>query len=260
LACLRGACVVLSVFVGCAIAGVAQVRAASRLDPAPRSAPRQPVIIDAAVSKVDYQSDTATFEDIVVLQGDTRITADRARAAGLDFKRSLWTFEGHVLISLPPRGTLHSDRAIVQIRNDRVAQATATGNPAQFERSGTDSQAALEGHADRIVYRAAERTVRLSGEAWLSDGHNEITGPVLVYNLREDTVRAGSSGSSRSIRIRIIPPAPTRAPGPRGAASKPRAAPERGPPSRVGPAGERSRGAPATRGGVLALPLRPSIR
>jgi lipopolysaccharide transport protein LptA len=256
----RGVWVVLSVFVGCSIAGVAQVRAAARHDPAPRSAPRQPVVIDAAVSKVDYQSDTATFEDIVVLPGDTRITADRARAAGLDFKSSLWTFEGHVLISLPPRGTLHSDRAIVQIRDDRVAEATATGNPAQFERSGTDSQAALDGHADRIVYRATERTVRLSGDASLSDGHNEITGPVLVYNLRRDTVTAGSSGGSRSIRIRIVPPAPTRGLGPRGAVSRPRTAPEREPASRVGPEGGSSRGAPAKRGGVLALPLRPSIR
>jgi lipopolysaccharide transport protein LptA len=243
----RGACIALALFIGLTIAGGAQVRAAARHDPEPRSALRQPVVIDAAVSKVDYQSDTATFEDIVVVQGDTRITADRARAAGLDFKRSLWTFDGHVLISLPPRGTLSSDRAIVQIRNDRVDRATATGDPAQFERPGTQSQAPLTGHADRIVYQATERTVRLSGDAWLSDGRNEITGPVLVYDLRQDTVQGASSGNSRSVRIRIVPPAPAKEP-------------EREGPSRPGAHGEPSRSAPVKRREPLALPSRPSIR
>jgi lipopolysaccharide transport protein LptA len=51
-------------------------------------------------------------------------------------------------------------------------------------------------------------TVRLSNDAWLSDGHNEISGPELVYNIREQHVQAATRpGSDDKVHIIIDPKA-----------------------------------------------------
>ncbi len=188
---------------------------------APSPVPQLPVIVDAADSSVDYQSDTASFKDIVVSQGDTRVTAERARATGLDFKGSRWTFEGNVLMTLRPGDTLRSDQAVVQIRDNRVAQTTATGRPAQFEQRGANSRPAIRGHADQIVFDAANETMRLAGNAWLSAGDNEITGPLLIYSLRSERVTALSPGGSRRVQLTIVQPTPNGDSATRDSAVKP---------------------------------------
>lgn len=225
----------------------------------PSTGLHQSVVIDAVVSKVDYQKDTAAFEGIVVSRGDTRITADRAQAAGLDFGSSRWTFDGNVQLSLPPHGTLRSDRAVVQFRDGLVTQATVTGRPAQFEQQRADTGAPLVGHANRIVYHATERAVELSGDAWLSDGRNEITGPLLVYNLREQTVKAASPHGNRAVRITIRRLAPAHGSGRSGAAATLGKAPEPERKTRAARGDGSSRDAPSGADRKLALPARPSI-
>lgn len=187
-------------------------------------APPQPIIVNAAFSHVDYQTGEATFRDIVVVQGDTRLTADRAQTTGLSFSDSRWTFGGNVTISLQPRGTLRSDQAVVQIRDNRLTVVTATGHPALFEQQRTHSPGEVHGHADNIVYDAKKDTARLSGDAWLADGGNEISAPVLVYNLRDETMEAASPGGHRRVHITFPQgiPRPAQA---RPAASPPRSAP-----------------------------------
>ena len=62
------------------------------------------------------------------------------------------------------------------------------------------------GHADEIVYDVNEGTVRLSNDAWLSDGVNEISGPLLVYNIRAQRVQAATQpGSDQRVHITITP-------------------------------------------------------
>ena len=61
----------------------------------------------------------------------------------------------------------------------------------------------------QIDYDLASGRVRLSGDAWLSDGSNQITGSTLVYSMREERVvaEAGEQGG-RPVRITINPKAP----------------------------------------------------
>ena len=73
--------------------------------PAPATARRAPrrdgaVTLDAASSDVDYRSNTVLFRDIVITQGGVRVAAARARATGLDFDDSTWTFSGAVRITV----------------------------------------------------------------------------------------------------------------------------------------------------------------
>jgi lipopolysaccharide transport protein LptA len=148
--------------------------------------------IDVTSSKIDYKGgDSVVFKDVVITQGETKVQADRAHATGLDnFDNSHWTFEGNVRITGEQHGSLKSDVAVVEFKNKYISKATATGNPAEFEQKRSDIDAVAHGHAREIVYNVTDGTVRLSEDAWVWDGHNELSAHELVYNIREQHVQA----------------------------------------------------------------------
>jgi lipopolysaccharide export system protein LptA len=48
--------------------------------------------------------------------------------------------------------------------------------------------------------------VRLSKDAWLSDGQREVSAPLLVYNIRAQRVEAASEpGTDKRVHITIPP-------------------------------------------------------
>lgn len=165
--------------------------------------------IDVASSKVDYKGDTVVFQDVVITQGDTKVQADHAHATGLDnFDNSRWTFDGNVRINGEQHGSLKSDQAVVEFKNKYISKATITGNPAEFEQKRSDTDETARGHAREIVYNVNDGTVRLSNDAWLSDGHNSISGQELVYNIREQRVQAAAQpGSDDKVHLVIDPKA-----------------------------------------------------
>ena len=171
-----------------------------------------PITVDAASSEVDYRTNTVVFAQVVISQGAMRVQADHAHASGLNFANSRWTFEGHVRIDAAPSGSLRADQAVVEFRDNRILRATANGKPAQFEQPRADSQLMARGHANEIVYDVNEGTVRLAEDAWLTDGTNEISGPLLVYNIRAQRVQAATqSGTDQRVHI-VIQPQGTPAP------------------------------------------------
>jgi lipopolysaccharide transport protein LptA len=165
-----------------------------------------PITVDAASSEVDYKTNTVVFSQVVITQGSTRLQADHAHASGLNFANSRWTFDGHVRMDMPPRGSVRADQAVVEFKDNHIARATVTGKPAEFEQLRTDSQMMAHGHANEIIYDVIDGTVRLSEDAWLTDGQNEISGPLLVYNIREQRVQAATQpGTDQRVHITIAP-------------------------------------------------------
>lgn len=213
---------------------------------------QQKIHVDCASGKVDYKSHVMICRNIVISQGSTRVRADHARGTGgLNFQDSRWTFAGNVQIDAPPRGSLRSDQATVEFRDNRIAGATITGSPAQFEQQRADDLGTEKGHADQIVYDVDQGTVLLTKDAWISDGHNEMSAPSIAYSIREQKVLASSAGASQGVHITITPQAvPKEAPpkqGPpdlvpsqdKGATARPRSsgtppAPAQTPPSGAG--------------------------
>jgi lipopolysaccharide transport protein LptA len=168
-----------------------------------------PVQLEAADgSEVDLQTREVILKKVLISQGTMRISAERARATGLDFANSRWTFEGNVHIDAEQRGNLRSDQAVVEFKDNHIARATITGKPAEFEQKRANDQLA-RGHAGEILYDVNDGTVRLNHDAWLSDGQNEISGPVLVYNIREQRVQAAgpvdATGGEPRVHISIAP-------------------------------------------------------
>jgi lipopolysaccharide transport protein LptA len=139
------------------------------------------------------------MHNVSVSQGDLSITADRAEATGLDFNDSHWVFSGDVRVNAEQRGSMRSDRAEVEFRDNRIARATINGDPAEFEQKRAASDQIARGRAGEIVYEVDAGTVRLAKDAWLTNGENEITGPLLVYNIRDEKVQG------ERVRITIIP-------------------------------------------------------
>ena len=167
---------------------------------------REPIVIHSVFSNINDEANTADFTDIVVSQGDTRLTAERARAKGVGFTDSQWTFAGRVVITLEPRGSLWADQAILEFRDGELAQVTAIGSPAHFEQRRTDSRGAWHGYADEITYYAKQDIVRLSGHAELFDGHGmQISAPVFVYHVGDDRLQGDSQSERRVVRMTITP-------------------------------------------------------
>ena len=162
---------------------------------------------DASYMDTDFKTQVMHLRDVTITYGKMTVKADRALATARDFKNSRWTFAGNVRINADPRGNLRSDEAVVEFEDNQLKRATATGAPAEFDQKRTDSDAIARGHANQIVYEVAAGTVRLSNDAWITDGKNDdIRGPVIVYSLREEHVEATTSpGTESRVHVTIAP-------------------------------------------------------
>ncbi len=170
----------------------------------------QPISLDAASSDFDYKNNALRFREIRLAQGVLRVEANEALATGLNFDNSQWTFHGAVKITTAD-GTLTSDQATVDFRDNNLARAVISGHPATFSQQRPAATAGgkprvVRGTAGRIDYDLGAGTVRLSETATLSDGANEIAGRTLVYGLRDQRVLANpGEQSTERVRITIQP-------------------------------------------------------
>jgi lipopolysaccharide transport protein LptA len=151
--------------------------------------PTKPITLDAASSDFNYRDNVLVFRKVRISQGALSVEAAEATATGLNFQSSQWSFRGDVHIHLPD-GSLESQAATVTFRGNEIVHALITGNPATFEQHRSNPDQLARGRAGTIEYDIARGSVRLSDQAWLSDGRNEITGQTLVYNIRDQRILA----------------------------------------------------------------------
>ncbi|HVW68025.1 MAG TPA: lipopolysaccharide transport periplasmic protein LptA [Steroidobacteraceae bacterium] len=161
---------------------------------------------DASQMDADGKTHVMHLKDVTITYGSMTVRADRALATAGDFKNSRWTLDGNVRINAEPRGNLRSDEAIVEFQDNQLLRATATGNPAEFDQKRADSNVVTHGKANEIVYEVGPGTVRLTSDAYITDGQNDISGPLLVYSLRDEKLQATTSpGSDQRVRVTIAP-------------------------------------------------------
>jgi lipopolysaccharide transport protein LptA len=164
-----------------------------------------PITVDARSSEFDYGKSRLVFHNVTITQGKLRVEAGEATATNLNFENSQWQFVGAVRITME-NGSLNSDRADVTFAANQIARAVINGSPATFEQTLEQPPQVARGHANVIEYDVAQGTVRLSDDAWLSDGENELSGAVLVYDIRAERVLANApAGTDQRVRITINP-------------------------------------------------------
>ena len=165
-----------------------------------------PISYDASSMDADVKTHVMHLKDVTITYGKMTVKADRALATAGDFKNSRWTFDGNVRINADRNGNLRSDEAVVEFEDNQLKRATATGNPAEFDQKRADSNVVARGHADQIVYEVGAGTVKLSNDAWITDGRNDTTAPVITYDLREEHVVATTSpGTDTRVHVTIAP-------------------------------------------------------
>jgi lipopolysaccharide transport protein LptA len=166
--------------------------------------PSQPITITARSSVLDHRQNTVVYRKVRIAQADISVEADEAHASGRDFENSQWTFTGNVHIRLP-NGSIDSDSAVVTFKTGQLSQARMVGKPARFEQHRTNPEQHAKGHAGVIDYNIAGNTVRLSEQAWLSDGTNEIASETLVYDMSGERVLANPDGNEQGVNITFRP-------------------------------------------------------
>jgi lipopolysaccharide transport protein LptA len=164
-----------------------------------------PINLEAASSDFDYRNNTLLFRRVRISQGTMQVEADEARANGLNFENSEWNLSGSVRIHVPD-GRLDSGQADVTFRNNEISRAVIRGQPASFEQRLKDEQKLARGRASSIEYDVRAGTVRLSGDAWLTDGQNEIRGDTLIYDIGQQRIVGNPTGRDPGgVRITIKP-------------------------------------------------------
>ncbi len=179
------------------------------LGASPTATPAQddplPISLDADSSSFDRKSNLLIFRSINVQQGDLGIKADEASASKLDFDNSSWKFVGNVDIRSRD-ARIRSNEATLVFNGHELISAVIIGEPARFEQFPANSKIGIRGEALKIEYDFENGIVRLEEQAKMSEGGNEITGNVLLYNIEDDRVIAESDAAgSERVQITINP-------------------------------------------------------
>jgi len=195
---LLSRCALLVALIACAAAASA-ASAAGEFDST------LPINLEAASSDFDYRNDTLLFRKVKITQGPLQVEAQEARATGLNFENSTWDLKGEVRITMPD-GRLAADTATVTFKDNAVVQAVVRGSPATFEQRLKETRQLAQGRAGSIEYDVRNATVSLAGQAWLTDGQNEIRGDTLVYDIGRQRVAANPGRTEAGgVKITINP-------------------------------------------------------
>jgi lipopolysaccharide export system protein LptA len=179
--------------------------------PAAPAATAGPINLDAQSSELDLRTNNVYFRKVRIAQGANSVTADQGQATrealGGNFENSLWVFRGNVKITMQG-GLLTADEAEVDFAKKLLSKAVAHGKPAEFEQRLQKTGKMAHGHADDIDYDATKGVVRLTKNAWISDGQNEVRGESLKYNvLAQSIVADAADQNSQRVHIIITPTA-----------------------------------------------------
>ncbi len=162
-----------------------------------------PIKLDAETSEFDRRADQLKFTQLKIQQGAIAISAQAARAQRLDFEDTVWNFSGDVVIT-DASTTAWCDQAEVTFSDYRIEVAVMNGGPARFEQRREAADELTEGQAETIEYVLGEQRIRMLGDARVSDGTNEVTGPRIVYDLEREVISADANGDD-PVKMTILP-------------------------------------------------------
>ena len=162
---------------------------------------RLPISLDADSTDYDGKSSMLMFRGLRLTQGSIGIEADEGRASKLDFEDSVWHFAGNVVIDTE-NGHIESEAADLKFANHQLRLATITGSPASFEMRRPNSEKVTYAEAGRLEYDFDAGVVEFSEQASITEGGNLISSNYLVYNIREQRIKAQSGGEGDP-RVRI---------------------------------------------------------
>lgn len=163
---------------------------------------RLPISLDADSTYYDGKSSMLMFQGLRLSQGQIGVQADEGRASKLDFKDSVWHFEGNVIIDVED-GHIECDSADLRFTDHTLRLASIQGSPATFEFKRPDSDEVTYAEAGRLEYDLIDSVVEFSEDAIITEGGNQISSSYLVYDILERRINAQSSGEDDE-KVKII--------------------------------------------------------
>jgi len=173
---------------------------------------RLPLQLDADFTDLDGKNSMVIFHGLRLSQGSLGIEADEGRATKMDFEDSVWHLSGNVVIDVDG-GQIESDSAEMTFSDYELSSATIIGSPAIFRLKRPGSDQDLYAEAGRLQYDFAAGVIEFSDQATITEGGNQISSNYLIYNIREQRIRASSGGDGNpKVRITYTPDDPGDAP------------------------------------------------
>lgn len=168
-----------------------------------------PIELGADSWVIDGRSNLVEVKRPRITQGNLEIEAGEALATSVGFEDSEWRLSGGVRI-IADTASIEAQTAVFTFSDNALARTELVGNPAKFSDRGAPADVTATGTANRIEFDYARRRLRMSENARIVKGSNEITGCELTYDFKEERVTAGSSNCGEPLRFRTIPPGPDR--------------------------------------------------
>jgi lipopolysaccharide transport protein LptA len=162
---------------------------------------RLPISLDAESTDYDGKSSMIMFRGLRLSQGSIGAQADEGRASKLDFEDSVWHFEGNVILDVD-NGHIECDSAELRFSDHTLRVAAIRGTPATFELRRAGSDEVTYAKAGRLEYNLETGVVEFSDDAVITEGGNQISSSFLVYNIREQRIKAQSSADGDE-RVKI---------------------------------------------------------
>jgi lipopolysaccharide transport protein LptA len=182
---------------------------------------RLPMDIDADNTTLDGKNSMIVFSGLRLTQGQVSIEADEGRATRMDLEDSYWQFTGNVVIDVGS-GRIQCDSAELYFDDFRLQSATVTGAPAIYDLQREGSDDVTHAEAGRLDYDVNSGVIRFSDQATITEGGNQISSNVLVYNIAEQRINADSTGADDGrVRITYTPANGVEPPGENDAETEP---------------------------------------
>jgi lipopolysaccharide transport protein LptA len=165
---------------------------------------RLPISLDADATDYDGKSSMLMFRGLRLTQGNIGVEADQGRASKLDFEDSVWQFSGNVKIDTG-NGHIECESADLRFSGHQLRSATIDGAPATFELRRPESEQVTYAQAGHLEYDFARGVIEFSDQATITEGGNQISSNFLLYNIREQRIKAQSAGDDEKVKIIYTP-------------------------------------------------------
>ncbi|MDJ0709315.1 MAG: lipopolysaccharide transport periplasmic protein LptA [Woeseiaceae bacterium] len=162
---------------------------------------RLPMDINAENTTYDGRNSMIIFSGLRLTQGRIRIEADEGRATRMELEDATWSFAGNVSIDIGA-GRIECDTAELRFDEFQLKQAVVTGSPAIYDLQRPGSEDTTHAEAGRLRYDVAAGIIEFADDATITEGGNQISSNVLVYNVAEQRISAEGSGEDDG-RVRI---------------------------------------------------------
>ncbi len=162
---------------------------------------RLPMAINADNTSIDGKNSMIIFSGLTLTQGNVSIQADEGRATRMELEDASWNFAGNVIIKIGA-GHIQCDSAELLFDEFRLRQAIVTGTPALYDLQRPGSEEITHAESGRLKYDVDAGVIEFSEQATITEGGNQISSHMLVYNIVEQRINADSTGVDDD-RVRI---------------------------------------------------------